>query len=105
MRAATASLAIALGLAVLLRTASAHANGLGPSTCATFGVRHSANPREDNTKNVTLELLLDNGTVTNCFNPQQDYWGKQDIADRRLRSMNFIICTAAIPYRSNACTV
>jgi hypothetical protein len=74
MHAATVLLAIALGLAVSLRTASAHANGLDASICETFSVRHSTNPREDNSKNVTVELLLDDGTVTKCFNPQQDYW-------------------------------
>jgi hypothetical protein len=78
MHAATVLLAIALGLAVSLRTASAHANGLDASICETFSVRHSTNPREDNSKNVTVELLLDDGTVTKCFNPQQDYWGEAD---------------------------
>lgn len=64
---------VLLVLLLRLRTANAHANGLTSSTCANFRVHHGENQHNDATKVATLDLLLENGTITNCFLPQQQY--------------------------------
>ena len=75
MHATVALLTLALGLACLLHTARAHANGLASSMCETFHVVHGS-PREDDSKDVKVELLLENGNVTDCFSTQREYLGK-----------------------------
>lgn len=60
--------------AILLGAANAHSAGLDAATCANFMVRHGMSS-EDYSKNVTLELINEDGDVVDCFIPQQEYTG------------------------------
>lgn len=75
--ATTVATSAALFLAAVLSAANAHRNGLDASTCANFIVRHGQNSEEDESKEVTLELFNEDGEITDCIWPQQDYTGRQ----------------------------
>ena len=70
-----------VALALALRSANAHANGLSAEVCETFGVHHSSDRSEDPTKDVWLELIEEDGNVTDCFLPQREYWGELKTAE------------------------
>lgn len=78
MQATIATLTLALlGLACQLHIAHANANGLTNYMCETFSVLHTRDPQEDLSKDVRIELIQEDGNITDCFWPQQDYYGKR----------------------------
>lgn len=74
--ATTVAISAAIFLTAVLSAANAHSEGLDASTCANFIVSHGPNSKEDDSKEVTLELINEDGEITDCIVPRQEYTGR-----------------------------